>query len=141
MEILTVVVPDLIRYSKDYFMENSLFQQIEHIRKGTLPAAVSAYPVRTMVDGIDYCASAVQVPIATQKKFDIMLHDCEKVNLNSEHIANVLGEDTVLALGKNKEGTIYFLMVDRNPEKVGVKKDFHLLKNSIKLEVADLACK
>lgn len=61
MEILTVVVPDLIRYSKPYFMENSLFQQIEHIRKGTLPAAVGPHPVRTMVDGIDYCASAVQV--------------------------------------------------------------------------------
>ncbi|CAI2357177.1 unnamed protein product [Caenorhabditis sp. 36 PRJEB53466] len=118
MEILTVVVPDLIRYSKDYLMENSLFQQVEHIRKGTLPAAVCPHPIRTMVDGIDYCGSAIQVPIATQKKCDIVLHDCEKVSLNSDHLAGILGADTVFTLGKNKEDNLYFLLVDRNPEKV-----------------------
>uniref|UniRef100_A0A1I7TJI3 DUF1858 domain-containing protein n=2 Tax=Caenorhabditis tropicalis TaxID=1561998 RepID=A0A1I7TJI3_9PELO len=118
MEILTVVIPDLIRYSKDYFMENSLFQQIEHVRKGTLPAAVGLHPIRTMVDGIDYCATALQVPMATQKKLDLALHECEKVTLNSEHLAKILGEDTVFTLGKNPEGTVFFLLVDRNPEKV-----------------------
>ncbi|CCD63824.1 DUF4265 domain-containing protein [Caenorhabditis elegans] len=118
MEILTVVVPDLIRYSKDYFMDNSLFQQIEHVRKGTLPAAVGPHPIRTMVDGIDYCATAIQVPITTQKKCDLVLHDCEKVSMDSAHLAEFLGEDTVFTLGKNKEGNVFFLLADRNPDKV-----------------------
>ncbi|CAO4385570.1 unnamed protein product [Caenorhabditis nigoni] len=118
MEILTVVVPDLIRYSKDYFMDNSLFQQIEHIRKGTLPAAVGLHPIRTMVDGSDYCATAIPVPMVTQKKCDLVMHECEKVSLNSAYLAEILGKDTVLTLGQNKDKTITFLLADRNPEKV-----------------------
>ncbi|UMM41899.1 hypothetical protein L5515_017950 [Caenorhabditis briggsae] len=118
MEILTVVVPDLIRYSKDYFMDNSLFQQIEHIRKGTLPAAVGLHPIRTMVDGSDYCATAIPVPMVTQKKCDLVMHECEKVSLNSAYLSEILGEDTVLTLGQNKDKTITFLLADRNPEKV-----------------------
>ncbi|PIC18575.1 hypothetical protein B9Z55_024419 [Caenorhabditis nigoni] len=118
MEILTVVVPDLIRYSKDYFMDNSLFQQIEHIRKGTLPAAVGLHPIRTMVDGSDYCATAIPVPMVTQKKCDLVMHECEKVSLNSAYLAEILGKDTVLTLGQNKDKTITFLLAERNPEKV-----------------------
>ncbi|EGT43170.1 hypothetical protein CAEBREN_07924 [Caenorhabditis brenneri] len=62
--------------------------------------------------------SLFEVPAVTQKKLDLFLHDCEKVALDSAHLAEILGKDSVFTLGKNKEGNVFFLLVDRDSEKV-----------------------
>ncbi|CAI5454472.1 unnamed protein product [Caenorhabditis angaria] len=113
MEILTVVIPDLIQFSRPRFLENSLFQQLEHVRKGTLPVAVGPNPVETMVDGISYCANVIQIPNNKQKKCSILFNQTEKVPLTSKVFNEVLGEDTVLTLGKTKDEKTFFIIVDR----------------------------
>lgn len=42
--------------------------------------------------------------------------------MDSAHLAEFLGEDTVFTLGKNKEGNVFFLLADRNPDKVRISK-------------------
>lgn len=76
--------------------------------------------IRLVTDAIYHLP--FEVPITTQKKCDLVLHDCEKVSMDSAHLAEFLGEDTVFTLGKNKEGNVFFLLADRNPDKVRISK-------------------
>ncbi|CAB3400387.1 unnamed protein product [Caenorhabditis bovis] len=117
MEILTVVVPDLVRLAKKHLMENSMFLHLEHVRKGSLHANIGPHPVKTMADGIEYCALAVQIPHYKQKKCPIVFNDCEKVAISSDVLSAIDEKDTVVTFGKTKNESIYFFMFDRNTEK------------------------
>ncbi|CAD6187595.1 unnamed protein product [Caenorhabditis auriculariae] len=111
MDLLTGVVPVLVRQAALKHFSNSLYQQLEHVHLGILPTGVlGLHPVTTLYNGNTFSASASEVRHTTSYKCQIDFQNTEELKVDLGVLKTKFEDQPNFTFGKTKDNKQYFVI-------------------------------